>query len=157
MSWGRSLLSSLLWLLYENILNFMSRILHPWSPCGSDTLERKEALVFSLILSHPISLGGSFLHPNLVDNRGWDCLRQGGGRLRERDEGISQEASDPAEHPRYHADWAALQVWQAENHDYMHHWCPCSGRGGKDDSAEGLCSQLNMVLCWVLEQGLQDR
>ncbi|KAK2510562.1 hypothetical protein Q9233_017619 [Columba guinea] len=38
-----------------------------------------------------------------------DCSGQGGGRLRECDEGISQEASDPAEHPRYHADRAALQ------------------------------------------------
>ncbi|KAK2511165.1 hypothetical protein Q9233_010498 [Columba guinea] len=38
-----------------------------------------------------------------------DCSGQGGGRLRECDEEISQEASDPAEHPRYHADRAALQ------------------------------------------------
>ncbi|KAK2522532.1 hypothetical protein Q9233_010529 [Columba guinea] len=60
-------------------------------------------------VNQPISLGGSLLHPDLVDNRGWDCLCQGGGRLRECDEGISQEASDPAEHPRYHADRAALQ------------------------------------------------
>ncbi|KAK2515660.1 hypothetical protein Q9233_014173 [Columba guinea] len=39
----------------------------------------------------------------------FDYPAQGGGRLRECDEGISQEASDPAEHPRYHADRAALQ------------------------------------------------
>ncbi|KAK2516284.1 hypothetical protein Q9233_013810 [Columba guinea] len=39
----------------------------------------------------------------------FDYPGQGGGRLRECDEGISQEASDPAEHPRYHADRAALQ------------------------------------------------
>ncbi|KAK2516279.1 hypothetical protein Q9233_013805 [Columba guinea] len=69
----------------------------------------QEALFFSLRVNQPISLGGSLLHPDLVDNRGWDCLCQGGGRLRECDEGISQEASDPAEHPRYHADRAALQ------------------------------------------------
>lgn len=128
-------------------------MLHPRSPCGSDTLEHKEALFFSLRVNQPISLGGSLLHPDLVDNRGWDCLCQGGGRLRECDEGISQEASDPAEHPRYHADRAALQGRQTENHDHLHHRRARSGRGGKDDSTEGWCWQFSTVL-WGL-QGAQ--
>lgn len=100
-------------------------------------------LGFYLLLLPP---GGSDLHSDLVDVRRGDGVRPAGGRLRQRPEGVLQEAGVPAQHAHLHADRPAESRRAAEGDDHLHHRRPRPGRGPQDDRPEGLNLETDVVM-----------
>ncbi|XP_039715552.1 dynein axonemal heavy chain 17 isoform X3 [Pteropus medius] len=81
--------------------------------------------------------GGAHVHADLVDHGGGPGVRTAGGRLRERDQGLQQEADRPAERPDHPAHREPQRRRQDEGYDHLHHRRTRTRRGGQNDHGQG--------------------
>ena len=91
-------------------------------------------------LQTPDSVTGcSVRHTDLVDNRGEHRVRTPGGGVRERAQGLLQEAGGAAQRPHHHADRAAQQGRPTEDHDDLYHRRSCPRCRHQTHQPEGTC------------------
>lgn len=80
---------------------------------------------------------GTLRHTNLVDDRSQHCFREARGRLRERPQGLPEEADSAAERSHHAARRRADRKRSTEDHDDLYDRRTREGRRRKVDSIEG--------------------